>query len=156
MVFASFDYAVPSTLPKSQCKECFRQLIKSFSDRGGVGKDVRSIFTVCYVEFVDDWRYVYIDDSGRGPEVEDLITFLSQCPELDRLRHTKKMFKKCFLCVSHWTINVPYAGLGSQSGNVISPELSSVVHPLPYYVIPLSQKCSFCEVENQLVDVVSC
>ena len=78
---ASFDYAVLFCLPKSQSLEWFKQLFKSFGDRGSVNKDMQSSSKDCYVEFVDDLWYVYFDDSGKGPDFEDMITFLSRYPE---------------------------------------------------------------------------
>ena len=74
---------------------------------------MRSGFTDCYMEFVVDLLYVYPDNSGKEPEVEDMITFLSRCTELERRGHAKRMFKMCCLCLSHWNLNIVYVSLGS-------------------------------------------
>ena len=95
-------------------------------------------------------RYVYADGSGKGPEVEDMITFLSRCLELERRRHTKKLFDMCCVCLSHSTMNVPFVGLGSASQNVIAPNLSSVIRPLQYYLLSLSQDGSFLSREESV------
>ena len=136
---ASFDYDVLFTLPKSQSLDCFKLLFKSSGDRKWKSKDLRSTFEDCYIEFLDDLRYVYVDDCGRGPEVEDMITFLSCCPNLERRRHTKM----CCLSLSHSTINVPYVGLGPASRNVVAPDLSCVIPPSQYSSLSLSENCSF-------------
>ena len=52
-----------------------------------------SSFKDCYMEFVNDLRYVYLDDSGKGPEMEDKITFLKRCPEVERPHHPKMLFE---------------------------------------------------------------
>ena len=33
------------------------------------------------VEFVDDVRHNYLDDLNCGPAVEDMVFFLSSCPD---------------------------------------------------------------------------
>ena len=80
---ASLQYTVLFCLPKSQSLEGFTQFFKNFGDREWVDEDMRSKFKECYIEFVKDLWYVQIDDRRRGPEVEDMITFLNRCPELE-------------------------------------------------------------------------
>ena len=139
----SFDSAELFTLLKLQSLDCFKQFFKTFGDTNWVSEDMQSTFKDCYVELVDELRYVYVNDSGRGPEVEHRITFLSRCRELERRRHTKKLVELCCLCLSHSTINIPHAVLGSASRNVVAPELSCVNLPLQYYLLSFSQDCSF-------------
>ena len=47
--FARFDSAVLFCLPKSQSLDRFKQLFKSFGDRGWDNKDMRSRFKDCYM-----------------------------------------------------------------------------------------------------------
>ena len=143
---ASFDYAVLFNLPRSQSLESFKKWSQSFGDKKWVNKDVWRSFRDCYIAFVDhDLRYVYIEDSGRGPEVEDMIAFLTRCRELERRRHTKKFFQVCWSCLSHRIIVVPYAGLGSDGRIVVVLDLWSVVRQLQFYLLSLSQDCSFLD-----------
>ena len=90
---------------------------------------MRSSFKDCYIEFVDDLRYVYNDDIERRPQAEEVITLLSRCTELERRRHTKKLSEKYCLYLSHWSIDVRYLGPGSASQTVVIADLSSAVHP---------------------------
>ena len=89
-------------------------------------------FKDCYVEFVDDLRYVYIVDSGRGPSVENMMAFLSRSPELEQRRHTKTPFEMCCLCLSLWSIDVPHVGLGSACLNVVTPNSSYKFRPMQF------------------------
>ena len=49
----------------------------------------------------------------------------------------------CGKCLSLWNPNVCYVGLGSASQNAAAFGLSSVIRPLQYYLLSLSQDCSF-------------
>ena len=137
---ASFSNAVLLNLSKSQPLKCFEQRFKSFGDRNWVSKDLRSTSKDCYVEFVDDLRYVYVENMS---EVEDITTFLSCCPALRRRVHTQKLFEKCRLCLTHSTINVPYVGLGSASRNVVALDLLRAIRPLQFYLLSVNQDSSF-------------
>ena len=125
----------------------FKQLFKSFGDRRWVKKDKRSRFKDCYKEFADDLRYMNLDDSGKRPEVEAMITILSHCPELKRRIHTKRWFAMCCLCPGHRNLNVTFVGLGSGSQNVAAPDLPTFISPLQHYLLWLKQACSFFDTE---------
>ena len=79
---ACFDYVVLFKLPKTVAVDCYQQLFQSFSSRGWVARELRNIHIDEYVEFIDDVRHAYLDDLGVGPDVEDMVSFLSSCPEL--------------------------------------------------------------------------
>ena len=64
-----------------------------------------------YVEFVDDLRHVYVDNLISGPMVNDLVTFLADCPELARREYTLHVFKLCCLCLDHSCPILPTVGL---------------------------------------------
>ena len=120
---------------------------------------MRSSFQDCYIEFVDDLRYVYDDDIERRPKEEDVITFLSRCTELERRHHTKKLSEKYCLYLSHWSIDVGYLGPGSENQNRVIADLSSVVNPFQCYLLSLSQDCSVLKnfkMRIKLIDQESC
>ena len=98
---ASFDYAVLFTLPKTVAFGCYQHLYQSFSSRGWVARDLRNVQIDDYVEFLDDVRHIYVDEVGLGPAVEDMVSFLSSCPELSRREFTWDFFKLCCLCLGH-------------------------------------------------------
>ena len=79
---ACFDYGVLFKLPKTVAVDCFQHLFQSFSSRGWVARELRNVHIDDYVEFVDNLRHVYLDELDVGPDVEDIVSFLSSCPEL--------------------------------------------------------------------------
>ena len=90
---ASFDYSTLFILPRSQAIECYRHLLKSFSSRGWLANELKNGHMDDYVEFVDDLRHVYLDNVISGPVIDDMVTFLSNCPELARRENTLHDFK---------------------------------------------------------------
>ena len=85
---ACFDNKVLFKLPKTVAVDCYQQLFQSFNSRGWVARELRNVHIDDYVEFMDDVRHVYLDELGVGPDVEDMVSFLSSCPELSRWEHT--------------------------------------------------------------------
>ena len=92
---ASFDYSVLFRLPKAVAVDCYQHLFHSFSSRGWVARELQNVHIDDYVEFIDDVRHVYLDELGVGPHVEDMVSFLSSCPELSRREYTWDLFKLC-------------------------------------------------------------
>ena len=45
------------------------------------------------MEFVDNFRYVYLDTVISGPVVDDMVTFRAHCPELACQENTLHVFK---------------------------------------------------------------
>ena len=78
---AGFDYAVLFKLPKTVAVDCYQHVFQNFNSRGWDARELRNIPMDDYMEFVDDVRHVYIEEVGVGPAVEDMISFLSSCPE---------------------------------------------------------------------------
>ena len=97
---ASFDYSVLFKLPKTVAIDCYQHLFQSFSSWGWVARELRNVHIDDYVEFIDDVRHVYLDELGVGPDVEDMVSFLSSCPELARRGYTWDLFKLC----CHWAM----------------------------------------------------
>ena len=132
---ACFDYAVLFKLPKTVAVDCYQHLFQSFSSRGWVARDLRNVHVDDYVEFIDDVRHVYLDEVGVGPDVEDMVSFLSSCPELSRREYTWDLFKLCCLCLGHVAPKLPDVSLGSSKVGVTRVDLSSVIEPIQGYLL---------------------
>ena len=124
---ASFDYSVLFRLPKTVAVDCYQHLLQSFSSQGWVARELRNVHLDDYVDFKDDVRHVYLDELGVGPDVEDMVSFLSSCPELSRREYTWDLFKLCCLCLGHVAPKLPDVSLGSSKVGVTSVDLLSVV-----------------------------
>ena len=132
---ACFDYGVLFKLPKTVAVDCFQHLFQSFSSRGWVARELRNVHIDDYVESVDTLRHVYLDELDVGPDVEDMVFFLSSCPELSRRRYTWDLFKLSCLCLGHVVPKLPDVSLGSSKIGVTSVDLSSIVEPLQGYLL---------------------
>ena len=132
---ACFDYAVLFKLPKTVAVDCYQHLLQSFSSRGWVARELGNVHIDDYIEFVDDVRHVYLDELGVGLDVEDMVSFLSSCPELSRRRYTWDLFKLRCLRLGHVAPKLPDVSLGSSKVGVTSVDLSSVVEPLQGYLL---------------------
>ena len=66
-----------------------------------------------YLEFIDDLRFVYIDELNFGPEIEDMVTFLSSSPELSKREYTSYLFNLCCFCLGHVVPQLPNVSLVS-------------------------------------------
>ena len=132
---ASFDFSVLFRLPKTVAVDCYQHLFESFSSRGWVARELRNVHIDDYVEFIDDVRHVYLDELGVGPDVEDMVCFLSSCPELSRREYTRELFKLCCLCLGHVARKLPDVSLGSSKVGVTSIDLLSVVEPIQGYLL---------------------
>ena len=132
---ACFDYGVLFKLPKTVAVDCFQHLFQSFNSRGWVARELRNVHIDDYIEFVDDVRHVYLNELGVGPDVEDMVSFLSSCPELSRRRYTWDLFKLSCLCLGHVAPKLPDVSLDSSKVGVTSVDLSSVVEPLQGYLL---------------------
>ena len=132
---ACFDYAVVFKLPKNVAVDCYQHLFQSFSSRGWVARELRNVHIDDYVEFIDDVRHVYLDELGVGPEVEDMVSFLSSCPKLARRGYTWDLFKLCCLCLGHVAPKLPDVSLGSSKVGVTRVNLSSVIDPIQGYLL---------------------
>ena len=115
---ACFDYAAVFKLPKTVAVDCYQHLFQSFSSRGWVARELRNVRIDDYVEFIDDVRHVYLDELGVAPDVEDMVSFLSSCPELARRGYTWDLFKLCCLCLGHVAPKLHDVSLGSSKVGV--------------------------------------
>ena len=110
-------------------------MFQSFSSRGWVARELRNVHIDDYVEFVDDVRHVHLDELDVGPAVEDMVSFLSSCPELSRWEYTWDLFELCCLCLGHVSIKLPDVSLGSSKVGVTSVDLSSVTESIQGYLL---------------------
>ena len=140
---ACFDYAVLFKSPKTIAVDCYQHLFQSFSSRGWVARELRNVHIDDYVEFIDDVRHVYLDELGVGPDVEDMVSFLSSCPELSRREYTWYLFKLCCLCLGHVSPKLLDVSLGSSKVGVTSVDLSSVIEPLQGYLLSCDSEGNF-------------
>ena len=95
------------------------------------------------MEFIDDVRHVYLDEVGVGPDVEDMVSFLSSCPELSRREYTWDLLKLCCLCLRHVSPKLLDVSLGSSKVGVTRVDLSSVVEPIQGYLLSSDAEGNF-------------
>ena len=145
LVFGSacFDYSVLLKVPKTVAVDCYQHLFQSFSSRGWVARELRKVHIDDHLEFIDDVRHVYLDEVCVGPDVEDMVSFLSSCPELSRRECTWDLFKLCCLCLGHVAPNLPDVSLGSSKVGVTRVDLSSVVEPIQGYLLSSDAEGNF-------------
>ena len=132
---ACFDYSVLFKLPKTVAVDCYQHLFQSFSSRGWVARELHNVHIDDYIEFIEDARHVYLDELGVGPDVEDMVSFLSSCPELSRREYTWNLFELCCLCLGDVAPKLPVVSLGSGKIGVTSVDLSSVIEPIQGYLL---------------------
>ena len=140
---ACFDYGVLLKLPKTVAVDCYQHLFQSFSSRGWVARELRNVHIDGYIEFVDDVRHVYLDELGVGPCVEDMVSFLSSCPEFSRRGYMWDLFKLSCLCLGHVAPKLPDVSLGSSKVGVTSVDLSAILEPLQGYLLSSDAEGNF-------------
>ena len=84
MGIASFEYSILFDLSRPRAIESYRHLFQSVSSRGWLAKELKNVHMDDNVEFIDDMRHVYLDNVISVPVVDDMVTFLVNCPELAR------------------------------------------------------------------------
>ena len=140
---ACFDCSVSFKLPKTVDVDCYQHLFQSFSWRGWNARELRNVHIDAYIEYIDDVRHVYLNEVGVGPDVEDMVSFLSPCPEMSRREYTWDLFKLCFLCLRHVAPNLLDVLLGSSKVGVTRVDLSSVVEPIQGYLLSSDAEGNF-------------
>ena len=95
------------------------------------------------MEFVDDVRHVYLDELDVGPAVEDMVSFLSSCPDLSRREYTWNIFKLRCLCLGHVSPKLPDVSLVSSKVGMTSVDLSSVKEPIQGYLLSCDSEGNF-------------
>ena len=134
---ACFDYSALFMLPRGQAKDCYARLFQSFCVRGWLPRELKNVHMDDYLEFIDDLRFVYLDERHIGPMIEDMVTFLASCPELSKREYTAYVFKLCCLCLGHVVPDLPSVTMGSlDRGSAV--DLSDVIEPLQCYLLTCS------------------
>ena len=88
-------------------------------------------------------RHVYLDEFGVGPDLQDMVSFLSPCPELSRREYTWDLIKLCCLCLGHVYPKLPDVSLGSSKVGVTSVDMSSVIEPIQGYLLSGDSEVNF-------------
>ena len=132
---ACSDYAVLFTMPKDQAAGCYSRLVHSFCVRVWLARELKNIHMVNYMEFIDDIRFVYLDELHIGPTIEDMINFLSSCPELAKREQTSHVFKLRCLYLGHVVPKLPSIALGSPGKSTAGVDLSDIIEPLQSYLL---------------------
>ena len=130
-----FDYSVLFILPRGQAKDCYARLFQSFCVRGWLPRELKNVHMDDYLEFIDDLRFVYLDERHIGPTIEDMVTFLASCPELFKREYTAYVFKLCCLCLGHVVPELPSVSLGSPDRTSSVVDLSDLIEPLQSYLL---------------------
>ena len=138
MGMACFDYSVLFTLPRGQAMDCYARLFQSFCVRRWLAKKLKNVHMDDYLEFIDDLRFVYLDELHIGPKIEDMVTFLSLSPELSKRENTSYVFKLCCFCLGHVVPELPSVSLGSPNRNVAGVDLADVIEPLQSFLLSSS------------------
>ena len=103
------------------------------------------------MEFIDDIRFVYLDELHIGPKIEDMIIFLSSSPELAKREQTAHVFKLCCFCLGHVVPKLPSVTLGCPSKSAAEVDLSDNIEPLQSYLLSSSaEKNIFTNAESIL------
>ena len=137
---ACFDYAVLFIIPKNQAAGCQLRSFHSFCVRGWLAKELKNIHMDDFLEFVEDIRFVYLDELHIGPKIEDMITFLSSSPELTKREHTSHVFKLLCMCLGHVVPKLPSVTLGCPSKSAAETDLSDNIEPLQTYLLSSSNE----------------
>ena len=135
---ACFDYSVLFTLPRGQAMDCYARLFQSFCVRGWLAKELKNEHMDEYLEFIDDLRFVYLDELHIGPKIEDMVTFLSSGAELSKREYTSYVFKLCCLCPGHIVPELPNVSMGSPSRSRSAIDLVDIIEPLQCYLLTCS------------------
>ena len=132
---ACFDYAVLFTLPKNQAAGCYSRLFHSFCVGGWLAKEIKNIHMDDYLKFVDDLRFVYLDELHIGRKIRDMVTFLSSSPELAKREYRPYVFKLCCLCLGHLVPKLPCVILGCPGKSIAEVDLSDIISALAELLI---------------------
>ena len=141
---ACFDYSVLFKLPRVQAMDCYARLFQSFCVRGWLAKKLKNVHMDDYHEFIDELRFVYLDELHIGPKIKYMVTFLSSSPELSKREFTSYVFRLCCLCLGHIVPELPNVSLGSHDRSSTVNDLADVIEPLQSYLLTCSADQKIC------------
>ena len=137
---ACFDFCVLFTLPTGQSMDCYACLFQSFCVLGWLANELKNVHMDDYFEFINDLRFVYLNELHIGPKIEDMVTFLSLSPELSNRKYTTYGFKLCCLCLGYVVPELPNVSLGSTSRSVAGVDLADVIELVQNYLLSSSSE----------------
>ena len=135
---ACFDSSVLFALPRGQSMDCYARLFQSFCVRGWLAKELKNVQMDDYLEFIADFRFVYLDDLHIDSKIENVVKFLSSSPELSKREFTSYVFKLCCLCLGHIVPELQNVSLGSPDRSSTAIDLADVIQPLQSYLLTCS------------------
>ena len=89
--------------------------------------ELKNIHMDDYMEFIDDIRFVYLDELHIVPKIGDMIIFLSSSPELAKREHTSHVFKLCCLCLGHVVPKLPSVTSVCPGRSAVEADLSDII-----------------------------
>ena len=116
----------------------YARLFQSFCVRGWLAKKLKNVHMDDYLEFIDDLRFVYLDELHIGPQIEDMVTFLSSSPKLSKREYTSYVFKLCCLCLGHIVPELPNVSMGSPDRSRSAIVLADMIELLQCYLLTCS------------------
>ena len=132
---ACFDYSVLCTLRRRQAMDCYARLFQNFCVRDWLDEELKNMHMVDYVNFIDNLRFVYLDELHIVLKNGDMVTFLSSSPELSKRYFTSYVFNLCCLCLRHVVPELPNVSLGSPNRYVTGLGLPDAIDPLQSYLL---------------------
>ena len=120
--------------------DSYARLFQSFCVHSWLAKELKNVHMEDFLQFIDDLRFVYLDELQIGPKIEDMVTVLPSSPELSKREYTSYVFKLCCLCLGHVIREMPNVSLGSPNRKVAGVDLADVIEPLKSYLLSSSSE----------------
>ena len=95
------------------------------------------------MDLVDNLRYSYVSDDSSGPVIEGMITFMCGCPELCPKTDTLTIFRRGYLCVSHFPTLRHAMQIGLAVSSSEGPNSAQNIEPVRNYMLS-------CNPENKI------
>ena len=84
---------------------------------------------------MDDIRLVYSEELSCELVFEDMVSFLSSCPELARREHTRQAFRLFCLCLGHDVPDLPKVELCSSQVGSTNVDLCCIIEPIQGHLL---------------------
>ena len=99
-----------------------------------VGDTIKKCKNDNYLEFLKNIPHVYSECLVAGPVIDDMITFLSNRPELAKTEYTQYVFEFSCSCVGHVCPLLPSVRVASPIRGFGGVDLSAVIESLQGYL----------------------
>ena len=93
-----------------------------------------------YLEFIDDLRFLHLDELNIEPKNDDPVTFSSSSTELSKREYMPYVFKLCCLRWGHAVPELSKVSLDTPDGKTEDRDLSEVIEPLRIYLLSSSSQ----------------